>query len=123
MKHINKSVDDLWTALGGAMETELRRVYDTVNDQAMAALAYSGRALGLRTSQRMALPMKASASLGMVSTPTHALAWLTTRVKELVCFSRKVERGQPHSTNAFSRWTGIMGKVTSKTGLPSVSRK
>ena len=117
------SVDDLWPSLCYAMENELCRLHGHVNDRGLAAAAYTGRAAGLRVVQRLALPMRASASLGKVSIPVHALEWMCIRVRELACISRKIERGHFISQNALRQWTAIMSKVTSSKGLPSVVRK
>ena len=116
-------VDQLWPELSHAMETELCRLHGCVDGKGMAATARSGRASGLRVVQRYALPMKASASLGKVSIPAHALAWLAIRVRELAHMSHIVEREQVISANALQQWSAIMDKVTAKTGLPSVVRK
>ena len=117
------SVDDWWPSLCYAMENELCRLHGHVNDRGLAAAAYTGRAEGLRIVQRVALPMKASASLGKVSIPVHALEWLCTRVRELACISRKIERGHFISQNALRQWSAIMSKVTAPKGLPAVLRK
>ena len=117
------SVNALWPELCHAMETELCRVHGCVTLQGMAPDAHSGRSQGLRTVQRLALPMRASADLGKVSMPAHALAWLSTRVKELANVSRKIERGHLISPKAHAQWTDIMNKVTAQRGLPEFIRK
>ena len=116
-------VDALWPDLCHAMETELCRLHGCVSPQGMAKNSHSGRSQGLRTVQRLALPMRASAELGKVSMPAHALAWLSTRVKELANVSRKVERGHLISSKAYAQWTDIMNKVTAQRGLPEFIRK
>ena len=50
---------------------------------------FIGRARGVATASRLALPKRASASLGEVPMKAHALKWLSTRVWELAHYSRK----------------------------------
>ena len=89
------SVDLLWPELCHAMETELARLHGCVSAEGLAARAYSGRAQGLRKVNRIALPMRASSSLGKVSIPAHALAWLGTRVKQIGPHVQKSPKGPP----------------------------
>ena len=117
------TVDEKWSELCHAMETELCRMHGHVNASGLAAAAYSGRGEGLRVIQRLALPMRASSALGKVSIPAHALVWLSTRVRELACIARKIERGRSISESARVQWTRIMDKVLASKGLPEVIRK
>ena len=118
-----QTVDGMWPDLCHAMETELCRLHGHVNIEGMAAAAYTGRSAGVRVVQKIALPMKASAALRKVSMPAHALAWLSTRVRELACFSCKIERGHQISENARVQWTSIMDRVLAGTGLPEIIRR
>ena len=117
------SVDKAWPALSHAMETELCRLHGKVDKDGMGAKAFTGRSNGLVSVKRFALPMRASAAMGKVSIPVHALAWLETRVRELAHMSRKVERGHLITPMAAQQWRAIMLKVTATSGLPSVIRK
>ena len=99
------------------------RLHDCVSNSGMATAAHSGGAKGLAPVKRLALPMKASASLGKVSMLAHALAWISTRVRELAAIARKVERGHLISPAADRQWHARLDKVTAEPGLPSIIRK
>ena len=122
-EHRNNLVDENWHALCHAMETELCRLHGCVTKEGLGAAASTGRSEGLVPMKRFALPMKASAEMGKVSIPVHALVWLETRVKELACISRKIERGHMITPAAARQWQSIMRKIAATRGLPAVIRK
>ena len=117
------AIDEMWPALCHAMESELCRAQDCVDKHGKPLKKHTGRAGGLRVVQRLALPMRASASLGKVSIQAHALNWLSVRVRELAGISRKIQRGHAISPGTVSQWTAIMGKITARSGLAQIIRR
>ena len=71
----------------------------------------------MSTGLKLALPMRASASIGKVDLATHSLMWLRNRANELAAISRKVQQGLhvPHIT--WLQWQGIMRRIRGETGL------
>ena len=117
------TVDEMWPALCHAMESELCRAQDCVDQHGNPLKTHTGRAVGLRVVQRLALPMRASASLGKVSIQAHALTWFNSRVRELAGISRKIQRGHAITTGTVRQWSDIMGKITARSGLAQVIRR
>ena len=72
--------------------------------------------------QQFALPKRASASFGKVSMQAHALAWLSTRARELAHISRKVQRGHLLSDLAKRQWGCLTQKLVAEKGLPAIIR-
>ena len=118
-----ESPSETWPALAHAIETELCRVIDSVDSNGLAQPAYSGRARGVRTSQMLVLPRRASASLGKVDEVAHALNWLAVRISEIAAISTKVKAGILLSDGAKRQWSAIMSKSTAQKGLALIVRR
>ena len=118
-----ESPSETWPALAHAIETELCRVIDSVDSNGLAQPAYSGRARGVRTSQMLVLPRRASASLGKVDEVAHALNWLAVRISEIAAISAKVKAGILLSDGAKRQWSAIMSKITAQKGLALIVRR
>ena len=112
-----------WPALAHAMEVELCRMHDIVSSDGEAKKTYIGRSQGVSITHRLALPKRASASLGKVSLTAHALVWFSVRVKELSYISRKIQRGHCITENTKKQWTALMNKIAAGTGLPLIIRR
>ena len=104
------------------MESELCRLHDLVDSDGRPQTKFLGRSQGVSVRQQHALPKRASASFGKVSIQAHALAWLSTRARELAHISRKVQRGYLLSDLAKRQWHSLTQKVVAEKGLPVVIR-
>ena len=101
----------MWPSLAHAMETELCRVTDDVSSDGMAKPRFAGRARGIATAMKLAMPMRASAHAGKVDIVMHAFIWFANRTTELADISQKVadQANLPWTTR--QQWVGIMRKI------------
>ena len=112
-----------WPALVHAIETELCRITDNVDQYGYAAAQFAGRARGVSTAFKLALPMKASASIGKVDMDSHALMWLAIRVEELAAISAQIDDSKQVAHLAWRQWHGIMRKIRAPRGLVEQVRR
>ena len=87
------NVCDLWPSLMHAIETELCRITGDVDEISIAEARFAGKARGVSTAMKLAMPMRAIASIGMVDLVSYALMWLGHRVHELVAIWSKLDAG------------------------------
>ena len=123
--HIGSAGDSasrLWPALIHAIESELCGITDQVHDSGTAKRSFTGRARGVTTALRMALPKRASASLGKVDAKSHALRWFAIRVKELAHVSKKIRDGETVTHGTALQCDNIMAKITVNSGLIQIVR-
>ena len=118
----NALASEMWPALAHAIESELCRVTDQVNQRGMASSTCSGRARGVRTVQFQAMPKRTSASMGKVDVISHALRCFAVRVNELANVFAKIYDGRPISINTVAQCNAILANLLATNGLVQVVR-
>ena len=119
---VPQSTEEEWPALAHVIEHELPLVCDTVRTSGMVDLKHRGHGLHVTLVKRMAMPMRASASIGKVLVRVHAPMWLFNRLKELLSASQSFQDGVPLPAKTIIHWSHIMDKLAARTGLVQAVR-
>ena len=110
-------VEGSWLALAHAVEAELCRLTDNVEESGSPHHRFVGRSSGITTAQRLAMPMRASAPIGKVSLRTHALMWFANRVRELANIAQRYCGAHEIPRATWLQWAGIMNGLRAHKGL------
>ena len=110
-------VEDGWPALVHAVEAELCHLTDNVDKTGRPHHRFVGRSSGVSTAQRLAMPMRASASLGKVNLRAHALMWFANRVLELANIAQRYCDTHQIPRATWLQWAGIMNSLRTRSGL------